>query len=114
MFISHETKSVWVAWSNSDLTEGRGWRFPLHVAESYETAKRLGRKGGIMGTDCEVTEELAVKHNGMWLVPGKIAEETTDDTSARIRREQKEAAIKKALSNGLTDEDIKVLGFTSY
>jgi hypothetical protein len=40
-----------VVWCNSDLTEGRGYEFPMFVCESQVTALRLGRKRGVQGTD---------------------------------------------------------------
>ena len=104
-----DTKAVWVAWTNTDLTEGRGYRVPLHVAESRETAIRLGRKGSVMGCDCEVTEALAVKVNNRWLVPGRIASETAEDKKARLKREERDAAIARAKQSGISDEDIETL-----
>jgi len=67
-----DTKDVYVAWSNTDLTEGRGGQIPKHVAEVYETAVRLGHKGSVQGCDCPVTKELAVKVGGKWLAPARI------------------------------------------
>lgn len=104
-----ETKAVWVVWTNTDLTEGRGWELPLHVAESPETASRLGRKGYVMGTDCHVTEEVAVKVNGKWLIPGCIAQESAEDKAARLKREAREAAATRAKAAGLSEADIAAL-----
>ena len=36
-----ESKTVFIAWTNTDLTEGRGVQIPLAVCESQTTAKRL-------------------------------------------------------------------------
>jgi hypothetical protein len=104
-----DTKSVWVAWTNTDRTEGRGRRIPLHVCESRETAVRVGRKGCVQGTDCQVTEELAVKVNGKWLYPGVLVPETTVDAQLRAKREAKDAALAKAREAGLSAEDIAAL-----
>lgn len=100
---------VWVAWTNTDRTEGRGWQVPLHVAESPETAARLGHKGSVMGCDCEVTKEIAVRVDGKWLVPGRIAPESREDVAAREKREARETAIAKARAAGLSDADIASL-----
>lgn len=104
-----DSKTVWVAWTNTDLNEGRGYRVPLIVAESRETATRLGRKGSVQGCDCEVTEVMAVKVNNQWLVPGRIAIESDDDRNARMKREAREAAMARAKEAGLSDEDIAAL-----
>jgi len=103
------TKEVWVAWSNTDCTEGRGTQYPLLVAESYETAVRMGQKKYVMGTDCPVTKETAVKVHGHWMVPSSIYAETAEDKEVRLKREAREAAITKAKAAGLTDEDIASL-----
>ena len=104
-----DSKTVWVAWTNTDLTEGRGFIIPLHVAESRETAIRLGRKGSIQGADCDVTEAPAVKVKNQWLVPWRIATENDDDKKARAKREAKEAALARAKAAGLSDDDIAAL-----
>ena len=105
-----KTKPIWVAWTNTDLTEGRGWNIPLHIAESPETAARLGRKGSVMGSDCHVTQEIAVQIGGKWLAPaGRIHTETKEDTAARLKREAREAAIGKAKASGLSDDDIAAM-----
>lgn len=104
-----ETKRVWVAWTNTDCTEGRGRQVPLHVAESYEAAVRLGRKGSVQGCDCTVTESVAVKVANQWLVPGQIQYETKGDKALRLLREKRDAAIDRAKAAGLSDDDIAAL-----
>ncbi len=104
-----EIKKVWVAWTNTDCTEGRGRQYPLCVAESLETAKRLGKGGSVQGTDCHTTEGIAVKINGQWLVPGHITSESEEDKQLRWRRETREAAVEKAKAAGLSDKDIRSL-----
>ena len=104
-----ETKTVYVAWTNSDLTEGRGRSIPYCVAETQETAERLGRKKSVQGSDCHVSPTTAVKVNHTWLIPGIIETETAEDTKRRKRREAGEAAAIKAKAAGLSDEDIAAL-----
>lgn len=104
-----QTKQVWVAWTNTDLTEGRGARFPLFVAESREAAVRLGRGKSVQGSNCSVTEGIAVKIDGQWLVPGRVEGESGQDKKDRLRREAKEAALEKARAAGLTDLDLAAL-----
>jgi len=104
-----ETKTVWVAWTNTDLTEGRGQSYPKAVCEKEATAIRLGRKGSVMGSDCHITEELSVKVNGIWLYPARLQHATSDDDQAQAHIDGRRAAIEKAKAAGLTDEDIRAL-----
>lgn len=108
-FTIQDTKKVWVAWTNTDLTEGRGYLIPLHVCESYETAERLGKRGSVQGSNCGITEELAVKINGHWHAPTVIKSESKEDKDRRKMREDKDAAIARAKAAGLSDSDIAAL-----
>lgn len=104
------TKQVWVAWTNTDLTEGRGFPIPKAVCEMASTAVRLGRKGSVQGSDCHVTEETAVKIAGRWLVPGKIHTATKEDKAAQDKADARAGALSRAKEAGLTDEDLRLLG----
>lgn len=104
-----ETKPVWVAWTNTDRTEGRGYEVPLLVAECPETAFRLGRGGGVQGGPCTVTESIAVRVRNQWLVPGVIHKESDEDKKLRAQREAREAVLAKAKSLGLTEQEIEAL-----
>jgi hypothetical protein len=104
-----ETKTVWVAWTNSDLTEGRGYRFPLVVCESETTACRLGSDGGVQGSACPVTSETAIYYNGLWLIPGRIVPPSAEDTEKDKERAQIKDIIKRAKKAGLTDAEISLL-----
>lgn len=104
-----EFKQVFVAWTNSDCTEGRGYQYPYCVAASRETAIRMGRKRSVQGSDCNVTECTAVRINNQWLVPGRIELETAEDKKAREAREEKEAIMAKAKAAGLTDDEIAII-----
>ena len=104
-----ETKEVWVAWSNSDLTEGRGRGFALYVCEQQETAIRLGAGKYVQGTNCPVEKVTAVKLDGQWLVPGEIIRESKEDKKARLAREKKERALENAEKAGLSKEDLEAL-----
>ncbi len=110
MTIIEQTKHVWVAWTNTDLTEGRGYRKIHAVAWSYETARRLGGEGSVMGCDCEVTKETAYKIGGCWYVTGVgIQNESKEDEAARSKREAREAAIAKAKAAGMSEAEICAL-----
>lgn len=104
-----ESKDVFVAWTNTDRTEGRGKRVPHAVAEIRETAERLGEGAHVQGTDCPVTKETAYKvEDGVmsyWLVPGKIMQPTEEDKE----RAEARAAEEKARELGMSEEDIQKL-----
>jgi hypothetical protein len=109
-----ESKKVWVAWTNTDCTEGRGSVVPKYVCMTKATAIRLGRRGSVQGCDCEVTEEIAVKINGgCWLVPGRIEYPTVDDDKVQKRLEERELLIQKMRKLGVTGEDIERLKLLS-
>lgn len=104
-----ESKKVWVAWTNTDLTEGRGYNIPFCVCDNQITAERLGMKKSVQGCDCHVTEEIAVKIEGKWLAPSKMHRASTEDEKAYEMRTKKVNALTKAKAAGLTDEEIKIL-----
>lgn len=104
-----EHKEVWIAWTNTDCTEGRGRQIPKYVCDSEATAIRLGRKGYVQGSNCPVTKGIAVRINNCWLVPGIIELVNRDDIAAQKRIDEKRAAIEKAKSAGLTDDDLKLI-----
>ena len=103
-----ETKDVWVAWTNTDLTEGRGYPIPLAVCELETTAIRLGRKGSVMGSDCHVSKATAVFF-GCWLVPGVIEPATSADGAAQMALNARRSAEAKAKAAGLSDAELKAL-----
>lgn len=114
-----EQKAVWIAWTNTDCTEGRGQQVPLAVCEAESTARRMGRRGSVQGSDCEVTEGIAVMVEGraQWLAPCRIHSPTREDEKDEKRLEaerqaaqRKREALERAKVAGLSEEDIKALG----
>jgi hypothetical protein len=103
------TKPVWVAWTNTDLTEGRGWTYPLFVCESITTARRLGKGRSVQGSNCTITEELALFIEKMWYVPGVIQTESEEDKKKRLLEEEVKKVKRKAADLGLTEEEIALL-----
>lgn len=100
---------VFVAWSNTDLTEGRGGQYPLAVCKLESTALRLGEKGYVMGSDCPISEEIAVEINGRWLSVCNIQYPSAGDVQCQNTIDAKRVAIEKAKSLGMTDGEIKAL-----
>ena len=103
------TKEVFVVWTNTDLTEGRGFQIPKYVCGTYKTAERLGRKGYVQGCDCPVTKVVAVNYNGKWLVPGIIVSPTKEDLKKQEEEDAFSEVLSKAKSAGLSEKDIEVL-----
>ena len=106
-----DTMDVYVAYTNTDLTEGRGEEIPMAVCMSRSTAARLGKRQGVMGTNCSVHKQLAVRlaHSSTWLVPWVIHKPNPDDIAQDQKFIKLEAVIEKAKAAGLTEEEIKLL-----
>ena len=109
--VVEHTRDVWVVWTNSDLTEGRGHRIPLCVCENKVTAERLGKGKSVQGTDCNITEEVALYVetgycNGSWLSCVYIEKPTSEDLVKDAGRKRMAAVEAKALELGLSPEEI--------
>lgn len=102
-------RHAFVAWTNTDLTEGRGWQIPLAVCETEATAIRLGKKGSIMGSDCAVTKVEVFRISGVWYGPIQLVRPSDEDKNEQSRIDARRAAIEKAKAAGLSDEDIAAL-----
>ncbi len=102
-------KSVFIAWTNSDLTEGRGHPVVIAVCEIQATAERLAKKAGVMGSDGHVTVFPAIFHAGSWCAPFQMVMSTEQDKKSQFISDAREQAIRKAKEAGLTDEDIRSL-----
>ncbi|UVO19564.1 hypothetical protein [Stutzerimonas stutzeri] len=104
-----ETKQIYVVWTNTDLTEGRGHQVPIAYAESASTAARLAKKRGVMGSDADYRPFEAVKHGGQWCGPVTIERPSECDTAIDEVNARKAAALEKARQLGLTGEDLEAL-----
>lgn len=104
-----ETRPVFIAWTNTDLTEGRGAQIPLCICASRTTAERRGRGKYVQGTDCNVTEEIGIKYKNQWYYRGHLILPSSDDTLNDAKAKEREEILDKALSLGLTQEDIEKL-----
>jgi hypothetical protein len=107
---------VFIVWSNTDLTEGRGREYPRNVCERLTTAHRLSKGCYIMGTDAHVTEDFAYMINGKRYVLGDIVRPNSSDLeidrereAERIAREKFDAVVERFKELGITDEDLDVL-----
>ena len=111
-----ESRVVWVAWSNTDLTEGRGTEYPLCVCLCESTAHRLGKGRYVQGTDCEVRVDTLFRVGTRWYGPVSVVYPSPEDTAAdeQAQAESKKklarlAALEKAKAAGLSPEDIEAL-----
>lgn len=109
LFEDMKFRDVWIVWSNTDLTEGRGREYPKHICESWETACRLSRGGYVQGSNCPIYKGKAIEYNCVTYVPGFIEYETDEDRKNRTAREKLESAIVRAKALGLSEEDIEIL-----
>lgn len=104
-----KTKRVWIAWVNSDGTEGKGFEYPFAISESRACAVRMGRKQDVQGTDATVQSFEAVNLYGHWLAPFWLEMPTREDEYMDKQLEAAEAAAKKAKELGLTEDEIRAM-----
>jgi len=109
--------TVYVAYVNSDLTEGRGYNKPLHVCKIKPTAIRLGKGANVQGSDAVVKPveliEIMENHEAKWYAPVneclEIISPTFQDKKIEKENKRKERIIQKAKDLGLTEKEIKLL-----
>ena len=105
-----ETKNIFVVVTNSDLTEGRGHPVEIAYCEAETTAKRLAKGRGVMGSNAEVRNAIAVYSNGRWCAPVRIEQPNSEDQKTQAILDKRKSIIAKALELGLTGEDLKAMG----
>ncbi len=104
-------EDVFCAWTNSDLTEGRGEQFVIYVCRKKATAIRMGRKESVQGSDCPVTKEKALYIDGAWYTPAaRVHAPTEADLKAEKRFDAKDRAVAKAVRAGLSLADLQAMG----
>jgi hypothetical protein len=109
--------TVYVAYVNSDLTEGKGFNIPYAVCELKETAERLGKGKNTQGSDAIVQPvdliEIIEGKIAKWYAPFeecvKLHAPSKQDTDIYKKRMRKERIIQKAKDAGLTKREIKIL-----
>jgi hypothetical protein len=114
--MTNKTQKAYAVWSNTDLTEGRGYEYALHICSKEATAIRLSKGAYVMGSDARVTEIELIFHNNRWCGPVYLNGPNTADTEMEKKLELKRkaeiakaAVILKAQQLGLTAEDIAAL-----
>lgn len=107
-----DIQKVWVAYSNTDCTEGRGMDVPIAVCKMEVTAKRLARGRYVQGSDGPVRPMNLIQVDGNWYAPTalvNVIEPTKEDLAVHEAAERRRVVLEKAKSLGLTDEDIATL-----
>ena len=117
-----EQKDVWVVWSNTDLTEGRGEEYPRWVCSMEATARMLRRNSYVQGADAPVSktavhwEDSGRGGRGYWVGPVRVEEPSAEDVGIqrmmdeeRRRVEQKDALIERLRVLGASEEDIEAV-----
>lgn len=104
-----ETFPMFVVYTNTDLTEGRGYQYPIAWCESRATAIRLAHKKGVMGSDAEVCEIAGLMFEGRGYGPVRIEKPTDEDRARDAAAKARREAIAKAKQAGLSDEDLAVI-----
>lgn len=104
-----DEKDVYIAWTNTDLTEGRGFQYPLAVCDKKATAIRLGKGKSVQGSDCEIRPAKGYRINNQWYYPGRPTGSTKEDDAREKELNKRDEARQKAIDAGLTDEDILAL-----
>jgi len=104
-----QTREIFIVWTNTDLTEGRGYLIPIAYCGIEATAKRLAKKKGVMGSDASVESYTSIKHAGSWVAPFYMETATAEDIKQQKKIEAYKLAIKRAQAAGLSDYDLAVL-----
>ena len=84
--IVEKSVPVWCVITNSDLTEGRGYNFILHICELEANARRFAKGAGVQGTNAAVEKQYVYHTNKGILGPvTKIINPSAQDTENQKR-----------------------------
>lgn len=103
-------RTVWVAYTNTDCTEGRGAEVPFAICTFKTTALRLARKCYVQGTDGPVRPMELVNVAGKWCMLGKpvtVVEPSAEDLDVEMQAFARQIApppekVQKTPDNDLT------------
>jgi len=107
-----EMKTVYVAYTNTDCTEGRGSDVPIAVCTLEITAQRLASKRYVQGSDGPVRKMELVNIGGRWYAPTaavNVIAPTKEDLAAQKQLDAKRAALEKAKAAGFTEDELRAL-----
>lgn len=107
-----ETKTVYVAYTNTDCTEGRGYDIPIAVCELEITAMKHARKMYVQGSNGPVKSMEVIKYNDKWYIPQSAVEifkPTKEEIEAQKLLDEKRAIIKKMKELGVSQDEINLV-----
>lgn len=107
------TKTYWVPYSNTDLTEGRGRPIALAVCTCRTTAERLGKGKGPMGSHCYIKPITAIAIDGQWYFPQScvnVEYPTEMDEKEQESKDLQQKTLQRAQELGLTKKELEILG----
>lgn len=113
--------TLYIVWSNKDLTEGRFKDFPMAICREQVTAERLAKHNYVQGSDCPITSvQVHTSANGISYIPISAVDvigPSIEDVALikkmeeeHILMQSKRKLIEKALELGMTKEELMVLG----
>lgn len=79
-----ERRTVWVAYTNTDCSEGRGHDVSIAVCATEEIARRVARNRYVQGSDGPVLSTELVKVDGKWYELGSPVEGIVESTSEDV------------------------------
>lgn len=109
MNINVDTIDGYAAYINSDLTEGRGYQYPLAISLVKTTCERIGAGKHVQGGDAEIITVKLFKIEDMWYGPIKLEYPSVEDTKIEMDLLRRTFILEKARRAGLSDEEINVL-----
>ena len=100
---------AYVVYGNTDLTEGKGTRYPRHVCRVMATAVRLSKGTYVQGSDAPIEKAKIWRIGGIWQGPIMLIEPSHSDLEIPKQFDKVKEVEKLALELGLTREDIAIL-----
>ena len=100
---------VYVVYTNSDCTEGRGYDIPIAVCKIRATAVMVAKGQYVQGMDGPIAEIEVVEVNGKKYLPLSVVpihQPTKDQEKAQVIYDKQQAAMARLLAAGATKEDI--------
>ena len=104
---------LYVVFTNTDLTEGRGIQVPVAWSRNKYTAQRLAKGQGVMGSNAEVKSVDTYDVLGVEYIPlacVHVKYPSKQDEDLQKQEEERNNTIAKMKALGVTDEMLQGLG----
>lgn len=103
------TRKVYVVWTNTDLTEGRGSVVPQYICALKATALRLAKGINVQGSNGEITESTVTYDSNQisYIGPVKIIQGNLEDEEKEKRLQERQAIARKII--GITKEELRII-----